>query len=503
MTRVLPVAAALLLAGCATVEGAPPATVAEAQLPPAFALLDQERVSKGNVADLLPNADPAFVALSARALSAAPTLDEAIARIDAARAGARGAGAAQLPEILASGTITRERINQQQFGALPPGIAIDPNRTSFNTGLTASWDADLFGRLRASRRAALARLDAAAADAAGVRVALRADIAEAVVDARALDLRESVARRDLQSASELVQVTRIRARAGIVADFDLIRAQSLEADARARLEPLFTQRANVVGRLVTLTGLSAADVLALLASSSGPPLAATPTLSVPSLLLRNRPDVAAAERRLAAADQEIAAAAADRYPRLTITAALGLFSLGLGSLFDDRSVTGSLGAGLSGPLLDFGRVAARIDQRRAEAREAFAGYRRALFTALGDTEAALGALSAADRRAVQLELQAAIDLDAASLAQERYRRGLDIFLTVIDAERSAFASRANAIEARADASRARVALFRAIGGANASVAVDSPAAGGPRVVDPPAPIPGPTSFRIERGRAAR
>jgi multidrug efflux system outer membrane protein len=217
---------------------------------------------------------------------------------------------------------------------------------------------------------------------------------------------------------------------------------------------------------VTLTALPAQDIFSTLREpvAAAPSLLATPTLAVPSVQLRSRPDVAAAERRLAAADQEIAAAAAERYPRLSITSALGLFSLGLGSIFDDESLTGSVGAGLAGPLLDFGRVDARIDRAQADTREAFAEYRRTLFAALGETESALGAVDAADRRAVALERQAALDLDAAGLARERYRRGLDTFLTVIDAERSAYASRGAAIDARADATRTRIALYRAVGG---------------------------------------
>lgn len=464
MTRAL-VLGALLLAGCATVDRAPPPATADATLPSGFALLDQARVGSGSLADLLPRNDPAYAALERRALASAPTLEAAIARIDAARAGVRAAGAEQLPNVGASGTVARERINQQQFGgALPPGIAIDPNRTTYNVALNASWDVDLFGRLRASRRAAAARLDAATADAAGVRLALRADIARAVIDARALDAREAVARRDVASATELVAVTRIRAGAGIAPGFDLVRAQSLQANAEAALEPIVTQRATIIGRLVTLTALPGQEVQAALLQPAGTALGTTPTLAVPSILLRARPDVAAAERRLAAADQEIAAAAAERYPRLSITAALGLFTLGLGSLFDDASLTGSVGAGLAGPLLDFGRVGARIDQRQAAAREAFADYRRTLFTALGEVETALGTIAAADRRAVALEQQAAIDSDATALARERYRRGLDTFLTVIDAERTAFSSRANAIEGRGDSARARVTLYRSAGG---------------------------------------
>lgn len=464
MTRALPLIG-LLLAGCATVERAPSVGSADAALPVAFALLDQDRVAAGAVPDLLPRSDPAYTALAARAMTTAPTLAEAVARIDAARAGVRATRAEQLPALSGSATVTRERLNQQQFGALPPGVSIDPNRTTYNFGLNASWDADLFGRLRADRRAALARLNAADADAAGVRVALQADIARAIIDARTLDARETVARADLAAAIDLVAVTRARARAGITAEFDVVRAQSLEANARAKLEPILSQRAAVIGQLTTLTGMPAQEVQAVLQGSvPAPALAAVPVLAVPSTILRSRPDVAAAERRLAAADEEIAAAAAERYPRLSITSALSLFTLGLGDLFDDRSLTGSLGGGLAGPLLDFGRAGARIDQRQAEARGAFAAYRRALFTALGETEAALGALSATDRRAAALEQQGKIDREAAALARERYRRGLDTFLTVIDAERTAFSSRAEAIEARAEASRARVALYRAIGG---------------------------------------
>lgn len=468
MRRALPPAflGALLLAGCAAVERAPPASSAEAPLPAAFALLDRERPATGAIAELLPRGDRGFAELERRALADAPTLAAAVARIDAARAGLRGARAERLPNVNASGSVVRQRFNPgANFGGgLPEGIVINPNQTNINVGIDASFDADLFGRLRAGQRAAAARLDAAGADAAGVRLSLSGDVARAVVDVRTLDAREAVVARDVRSAADLVAVTRIRAQAGIAPEFDLVRAQSLEAEARGRIEPIRSERAGAIGRLVTLTGVPAHEVLALLAAPAGPPLTALPALAVPSTLLRARPDVAAAERRLAAADQEIAAAAAERYPRLSITAALGLFSLGLGSLFDDDAIIGSVGAGLAGPLLDFGRVGARIDARRAEAREAFANYRDALFTALGDAEAALGQVSAADRRAVVLERQAALDRDAAGLARERYRRGLDTFLTVIDAERTANNSNTLAIDARGETSRARIALYRAVGG---------------------------------------
>lgn len=441
-------ASALVLSACATVEGVQP--VSAVMLPDAFAMLDAETVPSGDIAALLPHDDAAFRQLSERAMADAPTLAAALARIDAARAGLRGASAARLPRIDGSAGVTANEGNV--------------SRTTLSTGVDASWEVDVFGRLRASERAVAARLDAAGADADAVRLALVSDIGEAVVDARTVAARATVIRADLTSASELVAITLVRTQAGISPGFDLVRAQSLAADARARLAPLAAERAAIIGRLVTLTALPTADVMAALDRADGPAMTARPVPDAPSLLLRARPDVRAAEARLSAADAEIAATAAERFPRLTLTGTLGLLALGVGGLFDEDALVGTLGGGIAGPLLDFGRIAARIEGRQAEGREAFAVYRGILFRALGESEAALGALRASDERVRLLEEQAALDTDAIGLARERYRRGLDTFLTVIDAERSANASRSALAVARGTAQRARVALYRALGG---------------------------------------
>ncbi|WP_066482479.1 MULTISPECIES: efflux transporter outer membrane subunit [unclassified Sphingomonas] len=457
-------ATALALAACAPVERPPaPGSIA---LPDAFALLDRQASASGTLPDLLPSQDPAFVALNARAMADAPELAIAVARIDAARAGLRGAGAERLPNITAGGDGSRRRISAAQFAGLPDGIEIQRYVSNFSASADASWDIDLFGRLRAGQRAAAARLDAATADAAAVRLALATDIARAVLDYRDLAGRTALVRDDLASADALAEVTGVRARAGIVPGFDLVRAQSLAAEAQSRLDAIAGERAAIIGRLVTLTGAPADTILAALEPAQPVPAITPglPTLEVPSVLLRRRPDVAAAERRLAAADADIAAAAAERFPTFSITGSIGLLALAFGDLFNEEAITGSLGGSIAGPLLDFGRIGARIDQREAEAREAFATYRRALFTALGETEAALGALDAAAKRAGALSRQAELDRDAAQLARERYRRGLDTFLTVLDAERTSYASRQSAITAQAEVARARVALYRAVGG---------------------------------------
>lgn len=468
MRRALIVGLALPLAACATVQGAPDAARVEAEIPDRFALVASEIDADLETRALLPLEDPAYIVLLSRALTDAPDLQAALARIDSARAGARGAGAARLPNITAGASVTRERTSTATFGGLPAAIPFDTDRTIYSAAIDASWDADIFGRLRASERAALARIDAARADAAAVRIALAADIARAVIGYRAAEARLAVIERDLAEANDLVRLTGVRSRAGIAPGFDLVRARSLAADAEARRGPIEADRTAALATLATLTAQSVGaieDAFALdgdgkTALSEAAPL---PAMAVPSILLRQRPDVVAAENRLAAADAEIAAAAADRFPRFSITGLLGLVALAFGDLFTDDAVVASLGGGVAGPLLDFGRTEARIDQRQAEAAEAFAAYRRQVFIALGDVERSLGAIASADARAAALGEQLGYDEDNVGLAGIRYRRGLATFLTVIDAQRAANATRSAEILARADRALQRVALWRAIG----------------------------------------
>lgn len=452
------------LAGCAAVDRAPPA--ASVVLPERLALAAPYDGS-GTLDRLIPVDDPAFAALLRMAMQSAPDLGIAVARIDAARTQVRSAGAAQLPELNASANAARERLSANQFGtgALPPDIPLGGSRTTFNPRIDASWDADLFGRLRADKRAAAFRLDAAVADAAGVRLALTSDIAQAVTDYRTLAVRAEVIEDDRKSATDFAAITAERARSGLIPGADRVRADALAADATSRAAALERERAAIIGRLITLT---ATDGSAILSALDQAVPATASTGAVPALsasIVRQRPDVLAAERRLAAADQDIASAAAQRFPRLTLSAGLGLFALALGDLFTEDAITGSLGAGLAGPLLDFGRVGALIDQRQATARESFESYRQTVFRALGEVEAALGQIEGAQAQLIALERQAALDGDALSLARERYRLGLDTLLTAIDAERTANRSREAVVLARAEIQRQRIALYRAAGGA--------------------------------------
>ncbi|NBB24319.1 efflux transporter outer membrane subunit [Porphyrobacter sp. SLTP] len=456
----------LTLAACIA-NPAPEIATPAPDLPPAF-FYQPDSAAGAELAALMPQGDPAWRTLSEAAIAEGPSLAEALARIDSARAGARRAGADRLPNITADGDVTRNRINPAQFGQAGQQGFIPREQSSYGANIVASWDPDLFGQLKAQERAAIARIDAASAQAQGVRLALLAEIAASVTDWRVLDARAAAIEADGTAARQLASLAKVREDAGIAPGFDRVRAEATASSSAVRLAALDSERARLIGRLVTLTGQDGASVRAALAAPA-PVLAPAPApAGLPSDLLANRPDVAAAAANLAASDADLAAAARARFPRITLSGVIGLLAFDPEDFFDSDSIIGTLTAGIAGPLLDFGRVGAGIDAAAADKRAAFAAYRGAVFTALGDAEAAYGVVTAADNEA-RLSVAERDQLTrAASLAETRYRAGLASFLEVLEARRAADASGERAAAALGRAQRARIALWQALGGEPAS-----------------------------------
>jgi multidrug efflux system outer membrane protein len=450
------------LAAC-SVNPAPDIATPTPELPQAF-FFGPDTGTQSSLAALMPANDPAYRALSDAAIASAPSLAEAAARIDAARAGARGAGAARLPNITADGNVRQNRINTAQFGQAGQQGFIPEEQTSYGANITASWDPDIFGQLKAQERAALARIDSASAQAQGVRLALLAEIAASVTDWRVIDARAAAVTADAAAANQLASLAKVREDAGIAPGFDRVRAEATASSSQVRLAALESERARLIGRLVTLTAQDAATVRAALAQT-GPTLApAAAPASLPSELLANRPDVAAAAANLAASDADLAAAARARFPRITLSGVIGLLAFDPEDFFDTDSIVGTLTAAVAGPLLDFGRVGAQIDGAAADKRAAFAAYRGAVFQALGDAEGAYGLVTAADNEA-RLSVEERDLLNrAAGLAETRYRAGLASFLEVLEARRAADASGERAAAALGRAARARIVLWQALGG---------------------------------------
>lgn len=456
-------ASALGLCGC--VASAPPSMDTSAPvLPDSFAFAP-EADSEAGLAALMPTADPAFADLSALALVDAPTLAQAAARIEIARASAARAGAETMPNLAGDASVLATRTNPNQFGtSLPFGIAIETERLRYGANVVATWDADLFGELRNREQAAQARLEAATFEAIGIRNALLAEIAASVIDWRTLEGRRTSLEKDLSAASDLARLAGVRERAGIAPGFDRVRAESAAQASRSRIEALESERARIVGRLVSLTGTSAQEVLSSLAQPADPSARLAAPAALPSKLLANRPDVLAAQATLRAEDAVLAATAARRFPKLTLSAAIGLLAFDLGGILDGDAAVGSAGPSLLAPLLDFGRIQAEIDGAAAGKRLAFAQYRDTVFAALGDAETGYGLIQAADRELAAAEREAASLDRAAQIADTRYRAGLANFLTVLEARRAADGSAERVAAARGRAHRARVLLWRALGG---------------------------------------
>ncbi len=458
---------ALLLAGCSTVQ---PESQAVQALPPAFYAAP---------ASGLPAADwwqrrlqdPALKRLVGAALASAPDLQAALARVEQARAGLRGSQAERAPALEGSSSVTYNRTATEQFGfdtgGTPgggQGPRIDRERVLYRLGLDASYDFDLFGRLRADERAARARLDAAGFEAASVRLTLVSDVARNFVAARAASARERIAEENVRSARDTVAVTASRVRAGLVSGVDQARAEGLLAETVATLPPIQAEHSARIAALATLTGLAPAEIAGLVAAGPNPPRFGRPAAGLPSDLLLRRPDIAGALAQVAAADAETASAIAARYPRLTITASLGLVASALERLFTGDALSIVAGPGLAGPLLDFGRNRARVEQARARAQEAVAIYRGAVLRAFGEVETNLATADARERQRIAVERLVAANADTARLARTRYRAGLTDFLPVLDAARTLLRSRDQLAAVEAEAADAELALFRAIGG---------------------------------------
>lgn len=468
MTRALLLgASALALAGCAHAP-APSPTPEMVALPAALMMAPADaEAGDAELAALLPE-DAGFDALVQRTLAEGPDLLAALARIDVARAGAARARAERLPQVDYDASVVRRRTNPAQYGVdFPAGIELDNDQLFYGGNLAARWDADVFGRLRANAAGAAYRLDAATADARAVRNAMVAEIAGAVIDWRSSERQLAVIAEDARAASELERLARVREEAGLSPGFASARAAAQASAAQARVAALSGQQAALLGRLVALTALPADDVKAMLDTGVTQSWTAPVSPALPSTLIARRPDVAASAARLAAADRDVAAAAAQRFPRLSLSAGLGLIAATIGGLLDSDSLVGNLTAGIAGPLLDFGRIDAEISRAEAGTQLAFQDYRKAVFGALGEAEAAYGTVAAADAEAAALREQAAGSIRATHLLRTRLDAGLADLAQVLEQQRLSDIDNAAAAAAEGRAQRARVMLWQALGGSDA------------------------------------
>jgi multidrug efflux system outer membrane protein len=470
--RLTPLLAALLLAGCSLT---PELKTAPLDLPSRFkeaaplVAADGSRWTPARPAEAqargewwLAFHDPALTALISEATEANASLAVAAARVRQARA---LAGVAQAERSIAVGAA----LGAQRGGAsatargLPDGAAVTPT-TAYQARLAASYEFDLFGRVGAGVGAAQG--DAAASEATfrSVLLALQADVAQTYFRLNATDAELATLNRTVELRAQGVKVNQSRFENGDIGEFDLARARTELATARAEALALQRQRAQYEHALAVLLGKPAAMFTAepgvLLEASRLPAIPA----GLPSTLLERRPDIAAAQRAMMASNARIGLAKAAMFPALTLTASGGAESGGLSNLFQWSSRSWVLGALMSMPLIDGGRNRANIARSEAVLDESVAAYRQSVLVAFAEVEDNLAGLRLLAGQAEQFDVALAAARRSTELAGKLYQAGRSGYLDLLDAQRNLAAVERGAVQLRGSQAVTTVALIRALGG---------------------------------------
>lgn len=410
--------------------------------------------------------DPLLVTLVNRAIAGNTDLDQARARVEQSRALARAGGAALLPQLDAVGGITTlSQSRDTAIGRVTQATGTGRGYTEYELGTQASWEIDVFGGLRRGRDAARADLASSEASAGARSVAVAAETADAYLTLRAFQARLAVATGQEQNQALLATLVRQRFEQGLAAERDVNRTIAQLEGVRATMASL---RAGIVAqanRIDVLVGEAPGSNLAVLAEPRPVPVAPMPAGSAaPEDLLRRRPDVVAAEQRLAASHARIGVAIAEYYPRLSLSGLLGVASLGTSNLFTGGAVQASAGAGLRWRLFDFGRIDAEVAAARGREAEALAAWRGSVLTSAEDVETGLARLVEARAERASLEREVASLARARVQARAAYIGGVADLIEVTDAERELLAASDRLASARAQETRAAVAVYRALGG---------------------------------------
>lgn len=410
--------------------------------------------------------DPVLAQLVDRALAANLDVEVAGARLRQARASLRQAQGSALPSVSASGSASRSVGNDGSTYVDPTTgqtISRGGDTTVYRAGFDASWEADLFGGIRRSIEAARANAEASEANLHFAQVSVAAEVGLNYLNARLAQAQLDIARRNLASQDETVQIVGWRVQAGLVSSLDLEQAKQLRANTAATIPTLETNYNSALNRIAVLLGEAPGAVNVLMTRPEPVPLPPEAVgAGIPAEIVQRRPDIAAAERTLASETARIGVAEAELYPALRLS---GSFSGSDTSLSDlPSAMIGNLVSSITAPIFNGGQIRAQIEGQRASADAALATYRQTVLTALEEVENALTSLTAAERR--EREVIAAADAaeNAVLLARSQYQAGLIDFQALLESERSLLSSQDSRATARANRATATVQLYKALGG---------------------------------------
>ncbi len=411
--------------------------------------------------------DPQLTKIVERALAQNLDLATSITRVEQARAAAKEAGAKRTPnvDLEADSTSLRQSI-ESPIGRIGNQLAgYDRNQSYLDLGVGATWETDIFGSLRRGAEAANAEAQAAEAEHLGTRVSIVAEAADAYMQVRGTQIRLVFASEQIKTDEHLLQLVQQRKNAGIASDREFAQAEALLAQARATIPPLNTILEAQLDRLDVLMGAQPGTYAAeLIAAADIPNVPGISNTLDAADLLRRRPDIIAAERRVAASNARIGQALAEYYPKVSLSALLGSQAVNPGDVFRDQGFQPIAVAGLRWRLFDFGRVDAEVKQARAANAEALVQYRSSVLRATEDVEDSLSAFAQSELRRDEVNREISSLQREKDLSEQSYEAGVIPLTDVLDANRQLLVAKDDLAFTRELAARAAVASFRALGG---------------------------------------
>lgn len=423
--------------------------------------------------------DPILNQLIDRALVQSPTLEQALAKVDNARALARSEGAGLFPRFDGSGNIAlTRRLSGSAEGLNEGGEALGQGQRrgvgTFQTGFDATWEIDLFGRVRNAIASARNYAEVAAEDAEAARITLIAEIVRTYIELRAAESRRGIIGNDIAARQRLVQIVQGQKIAGLAADFDLQRALAVSETAKARLPTANLAITAARQRLATLVGEPAVDKM-LARSASRVAIISPPRPTFPADLVRTRPEIRSAERVIARRAADVGVATAELYPRLTLSGTLTIAGNVLARPLPGQLVTVAGGPTLMIPLLDWGQRRAIVDAREADLREAIAGYKSAVLQGVEEVEVSLAAIRNQNIRIARLQSAVSATYRAYGTADTLYKQGLTGLNERLAAETEWRQAELELADAREASGVAVVRLYKALGGPAADTDAESAA----------------------------
>jgi NodT family efflux transporter outer membrane factor (OMF) lipoprotein len=400
--------------------------------------------------------------LQQKALANSPTLALAGARLAQARATLAAADAARYPQLGLGARAARLKISANRPLTNYATQNFSTVQNDFALSLNASYEVDLAGRVQRSVEGAAASAAQSAADLENTRLLLTADLASAYFNLRATDTELDVLTRSIALQRRALELVSARHDLGAVSGLDVAQQQALLDSTLAQVDVVRRQRAQYEHAIATLTGTPAPGFT--LAPDLRPIVPPPIPLGVPSEALERRPDVAAAERAMAAANAQIGVARAAFYPSVILAPMAGVDSRLIETLFDAPSLLWSVGVSATQTLFDGGRIRANVDFAEAGHAASVANYRRVVLTAMQEAEDGISGLAALDRAVAQSQAAVASARRVFDMATTRYEGGASTYLDVISAQQSLLTAERQAAQLQGQRLLVAVFLVKALGG---------------------------------------